>query len=132
MTCSRMKIAPISASGPKSGLLSCTAATRTPIAIANAAGSVPRSTSTIHHAVASPRSALGREAKKIHSLRSARRISSSLARDLLVRHRRLPRKRRHEDGGLLQLVLAHALGEVGIGMAGAFVVGAEILDDVEP
>src|SRR5882762_210781 len=36
-------------------------------------------------------------------------LSRRHPRDLLVGHRRLPRERRHEDGGLLQLVLAHAL-----------------------
>src|SRR5262245_54525785 len=52
-------------------------------------------------------------------------------RDLLVRHGRLPRERRHENRRLLQLVLAHALGVVGVGVASALVVGVEILDDVE-
>src|SRR5262245_19463899 len=54
-----------------------------------------------------------------------------LARDLLVGHRRLPREGGHEDGGLLQLVLAHALGKIGVGVARALVVGAEVLNDVE-
>jgi hypothetical protein len=31
----------------------------------------------------------------------------------------MPNKRRHDDGGLLQLVLAHALGVVGVGVARA-------------
>lgn len=46
-------------------------------------------------------------------------------RDFLIRHRRLPRKRGHDDGGLLQLVLAHALGVVGVGVARALVIPAQ-------
>ena len=38
-------------------------------------------------------------------------------RGLLIGHRRLPRKCRHDDGGLLQLILAHALRVVGVGVA---------------
>src|SRR5204863_1533662 len=53
------------------------------------------------------------------------------SRDLLLQHRSLPRERRHEDGRLFQLVLAHALRVVSIGMARALVVRGEVLDNVE-
>src|SRR5947209_7388880 len=46
---------------------------RTPIAIANTPGSTPRRTRTVHHAIASGRSAFGRTPKNCHSLRSRRR-----------------------------------------------------------
>ena len=53
------------------------------------------------------------------------------SRDFPVPHRRLPRERRHDDGGLLQVVLAHALGVVGVGVPHTLVVRAEVLDGVE-
>src|SRR6266851_5440756 len=65
-----MKTTPMSVSALPRPPPRCTAATSTPMAIANTAGSTPRRTSTTHHAVARKRSAFGRTPKKIHSLRA--------------------------------------------------------------
>src|SRR5437773_3344598 len=65
-----MKTAPTRVSALPRPPPRCTAATSTPMAIANAAGSTPRRMSTTHHAIARKRSAFGRAPKKIHSLRA--------------------------------------------------------------
>jgi hypothetical protein len=46
-------------------------------------------------------------------------------------HRCLPCECRHENGGLLQLVLAHPLRKVVVRVARAHIVGVEVLDHVE-
>src|SRR5712664_1293082 len=93
---------PAKASGPARSELCWTAPTSTPMAMANTAGSAPRSTSTIHHAAASTGSAFGRTLKNFHSCRSRnlrmcpctiddgggaiQRIAARVPRSLLLRH----------------------------------------------
>src|SRR5687767_6851777 len=68
-----MKMIPAASSGWPGSPPRCTALTSTPIAMAKAAGSTPRSTSSSHHAAASRGAAFGRTAKNFHSLRSRMR-----------------------------------------------------------
>src|SRR5262245_36288608 len=63
--------------------------------------------------------------------RATRPLPARHSRDLLVGHRRLPRERRHEDGGLFQLVLAHALRIIRARVARTLVIAVEVLDHVE-
>ena len=77
----RMNTAPSRARGPASPSPRCTAPTTMPIATANNAGRTPRSSSTVHHAMASGPSAFGRAAKNFHSLRSVTRIAVDCASD---------------------------------------------------
>ena len=64
---------PTNASGPARESPLCTAPTRTPIAMANVAGSAPRSRRASHHASARPGAAFNRTLKNFHSLRSLTR-----------------------------------------------------------
>ena len=68
-TWSGTNTAPMSASGATRSSPRCTAPTSVPMAMANSAGRIPRSTSTAHQAAASVRSARGRTPKNFHSLR---------------------------------------------------------------
>lgn len=97
-------MAPTSASEEARGSPRCTAPTRTPIAMAKAAGSAPRSRRTNHHARASPGAALGRAAKNSHnSLRSfsGRNMSALCLKKILCVHKSLVKKgaAREDRGG---------------------------------
>src|SRR6516165_2960419 len=70
-----MKIAPTRASGPRRESPRCTAPTRTPMAMAKAAGSAPLNNRARNHARARPGAALGRTLKNFHSLPSVKRRS---------------------------------------------------------
>src|SRR3954454_4896786 len=85
ITCISTNTMPVKVSGPPSACPFSTAPTRTPIAIANSAGSTPRSSSTAHHRIASVRSARGSTPKNFHSCRS--RNDPNIARHLVARPR---------------------------------------------
>lgn len=69
-TWSRTKTEPAKASGPDSGWPCWTAPTSTPMAMAKAAGRMPRNSNTAHQAVASAGAAWKSAAKNFHSLRA--------------------------------------------------------------
>ena len=68
-TCSSRKTPPANASGSASGALARTAPTKTPIAIANAAGKRPSNKRHVHHAAARPGLARVTATKNCHSFR---------------------------------------------------------------
>src|SRR2546429_9756563 len=78
-TCSRTNTTPTSPSGAVRSSPRWTAPTRLPIAMANSAGSDPRSTRSVHHATANARSACGSTPANVHSLRARSRSITSLA-----------------------------------------------------
>src|SRR5438876_10729498 len=71
-------MAPTNASGPARLPPACTAPTSRPMPIEKRAGSKPRRTSTTHQAIASGRSAFGRTAKNLHSLRARKRRNTPI------------------------------------------------------
>jgi len=70
-TCISTNAAPTKASGPARGSPRWTAPTRTPIAIANTAGSRPLKTNTVHQTDARPRSAWANAPKNFEPLLSS-------------------------------------------------------------
>src|SRR5215831_1749043 len=69
-TCNSTKMTPTEASGHSKPLPALTAAISAPMAMANTAGSTPRSSKRAHHAIANPASAFGSTEKNFHSSRS--------------------------------------------------------------